>query len=63
MWVRLHKYNEDYLYEAVEEFGSSRVVLYHDGQYFPLNSIGASIHTLAKSEDYYYYIVPQIILP
>lgn len=62
MWTELHVDNEDYLYAAVEELGSSRVVLYHDGMYFPLNSISASIHTLAKYGGYYYYIVPRIAL-
>ena len=63
MWTELHEYNEDYLYAAVDELESSRVVLYHDGMYFPLDHISASIHTLAKSGGYYYYIVPRIVLP
>lgn len=63
MWTELHVDNEDYLYAAVEELGSSRVVLYHDGMYFPLDHISASIHTLAKYGGYYYYIVPRIVLP
>jgi hypothetical protein len=63
MWTELHEYNEDYLYAAVDELGSSRVVLYHDGMYFPLDHISASIHTLAKYGGYYYYIVPRIVLP
>ena len=58
-WQRLTVDNEDELY-ALNSTDLARTVLFWEGRYYGVNDFGASIHTLAKRGDIYFYIAPRI---
>lgn len=61
-WELLTQDNEELLYELSDAGEGNRIVLFHDDCYFSLEEMGASIHTLAKMEQYYYYVVPKLVV-
>ena len=60
MWTRLTTDNEEILYKLEGTPDEARVVLFQNGMYFPRDHHSASIHTLAKRGDIYFYIAPRI---
>ena len=58
-WKRLTVDNEDELYE-LNSTDLARTVLFWEGRYYGVSDFGASIHTLAKRGDIYFYIAPRI---
>ena len=58
-WQRLTVDNEDELYE-LNSTDLARTVLFWEGRYYGVHDFGASIHTLAKRGDIYFYIAPRI---
>lgn len=59
-WVRLTVDNEEILYNLEGTPEEGRIVLFQNGVYFSKKDHSASIHTLAKSGDVYFYITPRI---
>lgn len=59
-WTRLTVDNEEILYDLEGTPDERRIVFFQDGVYFSKNEHGASIHTLAKRGDVYFYITPRI---
>ena len=59
-WTKLPVDNEELLYKLEGTPEEGRIVLFQNGVYFSKNEYSASIHTLAKCEDVYFYIIPKI---
>ena len=59
-WTKLTTDNEELLYKLEGTPEEGRIVLFQNGVYFSKNEHSASIHTLAKCEDVYFYIIPKI---
>lgn len=59
-WTRLTVDNEEILYNLEGTPEEGRIVLFQNGVYFSKNEHSASIHTLAKCGDVYFYITPRI---
>ena len=67
-WTKLTTDNEELLYKLEGTPEEGRIVLFQNGVhpaipagvYFSKNEHSASIHTLAKCEDVYFYIIPRI---
>lgn len=59
-WTKLTVDNEELLYKLEGTPEEGRIVLFQNGVYFSKNEHSASIHTLAKCEDVYFYIIPRI---
>lgn len=60
VWTRLTVDNEEILYNLEGTPEEGRIVLFQNGVYFSRNAHSASIHTLAKYGDVYFYIIPRI---
>ena len=59
-WTRLTVDNEEFLYKLEGTPEEGRIVLFQNGVYFSKREHNASIHTLAKYGDVYFYITPKI---
>lgn len=59
-WTRLTVDNEDILYKFEGTLEEGRIVFFQNGTYFSKSQHNATIHTLAKSGDVYFYITPRI---
>lgn len=59
-WTRLTVDNEEILYNLEGTPEEGRIVLFQNGMYFSKSQHSATIHTLTKLGNVYFYIIPRI---